>query len=111
MSALDTTPEWKCIGSMRVKVSITLPEGLLKVIDQRARRQSATRSDFIETAVQAFIGQATRAEQNAHDLEIINRHAAFLNRETSDVLAYQTAYNDWQLAEDNRPCLFEACDE
>jgi DNA-binding protein HU-beta len=31
----------------------------------------------------------TRSEQNARDLEIINRRADFLNREASDVLEYQ----------------------
>lgn len=31
----------------------------------------------------------TRNEQNARDLEIINRRADFLNREASDVLGYQ----------------------
>ena len=46
-------------------------------------------SDFIETAVWTFIGQLIRDEQNARDLEIINRRADFLNQEAADVLAYQ----------------------
>jgi metal-responsive CopG/Arc/MetJ family transcriptional regulator len=74
---------------MRVKVSITLPERLLKAIDKRTKQQKTTRSDFIEAAVQAFIRQLIREEQNARDLEIINRHADALNKEAADVLEYQ----------------------
>ncbi len=74
---------------MKVKTSVTLSEELLKVADKRARQQKRTRSDFIEAAVRAFVQQLVRDEQNARDLEIINRKAEFLNREASDVLEYQ----------------------
>jgi len=33
--------------------------------------------------------RVTRNEQNARDLEIINRHAEFFNREARDILEYQ----------------------
>ena len=74
---------------MKVKTSITLLEDLLKVIDVCAK-QRKNRSDFIEAAVRAFIGQMMREEQNARDLEIINRRADHLNKEAVDVLAYQS---------------------
>ncbi len=74
---------------MKVKTSITLSEELLEVMDGRVKQQKKTRSDFIETAVWAFIEQLARAEQNARDLEIINRRADFLNEEAADVLEYQ----------------------
>jgi metal-responsive CopG/Arc/MetJ family transcriptional regulator len=74
---------------MKVKTSITLSEELLKAVDKRTKQQKKTRSDFIETAVWAFIQQLTRDEQNARDLEIINRNADSLNQEASDVLEYQ----------------------
>jgi len=74
---------------MKVKTSITLSEELLKAVDKRSKQQRKTRSDFIEGAVWAFIQQLTRDEQNARDLEIINRNADSLNREASDVLEYQ----------------------
>jgi len=74
---------------MKVKTSITLSEELLEAIDRRARQHKKTRSDFIEVAVGAFIAQAMRNEQNARDLEIINRRADFLNQEASEVLEYQ----------------------
>jgi metal-responsive CopG/Arc/MetJ family transcriptional regulator len=74
---------------MKVKTSITLSEELLEALDERTKQHKKTRSDFIETAVWAFIQQQIRDEQNARDLEIINRNADALNREAADVLEYQ----------------------
>lgn len=74
---------------MKIKTSITLSEELLRIIDKRAKQHKKERSDFIEAAVWAFIGQLIRDEQNARDLEIINRRAHQLNKEAIDVLAYQ----------------------
>jgi metal-responsive CopG/Arc/MetJ family transcriptional regulator len=74
---------------MKVKTSITISEELLKVVDKRAKQYKKNRSDFIEAAVLAFIGKLIRDEQNARDLEILNRRADFLNQEAAEVLAYQ----------------------
>jgi metal-responsive CopG/Arc/MetJ family transcriptional regulator len=74
---------------MKVKTSVTLSEELLKVVDKRAKRAKTNRSDFIEQAVWIFVGQLIRAEQNARDLEILNRHADRLNAEAEDALSYQ----------------------
>lgn len=74
---------------MKVKTSITISEELLKVVDKRAKQYKKNRSDFIEAAVWAFIGKLIRDEQNARDLEILNRRADFLNQEAAEVLAYQ----------------------
>ena len=73
---------------MKVKTSITLSEDLLEAIDQRSA-QFKNRSDFIESAIRAFIVQMIREEQNAKDLAIINRQAERLNQEAADVLTYQ----------------------
>ena len=73
---------------MKVKTSITLSEDLLKAIDQRSA-QFKNRSDFIESAIRAFIAQMVREEQNAKDLSILNRQAERLNEEAIDVLSYQ----------------------
>jgi len=73
-----------------VKVSVTLSRELLKVLDRRAARRGMSRSDFIAAAIRAFTGQPTRTEQDARDLEIINRNAHFLNQEAADVLEYQS---------------------
>ena len=73
---------------MKRKISITLSEDILNAIDKRSG-DAKNRSDFIETAVCAYIAQLIRAEQNAKDLAIINRHADRLNIEAADVLAFQ----------------------
>jgi metal-responsive CopG/Arc/MetJ family transcriptional regulator len=74
---------------MKVKISVTLSEELLKALDDHARQQHKNRSDFIEEAAWAFLRQPARNEQDAHDQEIINRRADFLNEEAADVLSYQ----------------------
>ena len=74
---------------MKVKTSISLSEELLDIIDKRARQFKKNRSDFIESAVRAFIKKLIRDEQNAKDLDIINRRAEYLNGEAEDVLTYQ----------------------
>ncbi|HWQ69450.1 MAG TPA: ribbon-helix-helix domain-containing protein [Patescibacteria group bacterium] len=74
---------------MKVKTSITLSEDLLKAIDRRAKQHKKNRSDFIEAAVSTFIRQLIRDEQNARDLEVLDRRADYLNQEAVDVLAYQ----------------------
>lgn len=76
------------ISSMKVKTSITLSEGLLEEIDRQSNRFK-NRSDFIEVAVRSYITHIARQEQNAKDLAIINRRADQLNKEATDVLAYQ----------------------
>jgi len=75
---------------MKIKTSITLSRDVLKTVD-RLSRSYKNRSEFIELALRAFIAQTLRKEQNAQDLEIINRRAEALNVEAEDVLAYQAA--------------------
>ena len=73
---------------MRIKTSITLSEDLVKAIDEYATKYN-NRSEFIEEAVRAFIRQLIRKQEDARDLEIINRRADYLNQEAMDVLTYQ----------------------
>ena len=73
---------------MKVKTSITLSEDLLEAIDQWSA-QFKNRSDFIESAIRAFITKMIREKQNAKDLAILNRQAERLNQEATDVLTYQ----------------------
>ena len=73
---------------MKVKTSVTLSNELIEAIDDYGQPYK-NRSDFIEAAVWAFIKQIIRDQQNARDIEIINRHADRLNAEALDVLAYQ----------------------
>ena len=74
--------------SMKVKTSITLSEDVLKAIDEYKGKYK-NRSEFIEDAVRAFIIKLIRRQQDSRDLEIINQHADYLNREAADVLTYQ----------------------
>jgi metal-responsive CopG/Arc/MetJ family transcriptional regulator len=74
---------------MKVKTSITLSDELITVIDQYGQAYK-NRSDFIEAAIWAYITQIIRSQQNARDVEIINRNAERLNMEALDVLDYQT---------------------
>jgi metal-responsive CopG/Arc/MetJ family transcriptional regulator len=73
---------------MKVKTSITLSGELVHSIDQYGKDYK-NRSDFIEAAVQTFIRQIIRRQQDSHDIEIINRNASRLNEEALDVLDYQ----------------------
>jgi metal-responsive CopG/Arc/MetJ family transcriptional regulator len=73
---------------IKVKTSITLSEDLLEAIDQWSTLFK-NRSEFIESAIRAFIDQKIRDEQNAKDLAIINRQVERLNKEAADVLNYQ----------------------
>jgi metal-responsive CopG/Arc/MetJ family transcriptional regulator len=75
---------------MKVKTSITLSKELLKTVDKLSGRNKS-RSEFIEAALKAYITFIIRNEQNAKDLEIINRRADDLNEEALDVLAYQVS--------------------
>jgi metal-responsive CopG/Arc/MetJ family transcriptional regulator len=75
---------------VRTKISITLTRELLRAIDRRAKQQGTTRSNVVAVALQAFSARLARDEQNARDLEIIDRNAHFLNQEAADVLGYQT---------------------
>jgi len=72
---------------MKVKTSITLSEDVLRAIDERAEVKN--RSEFIETALRAFLTQVIRNERNARDLRLINDRADALNREALDVLDFQ----------------------
>lgn len=73
---------------MKLKTSVTLSDTLLADIDQYAGND-ANRSEFIEKAVRSYIAALVRQRQNQHDLAIINRRGARLNREAMDVLEYQ----------------------
>lgn len=73
---------------MKIKTSITLSDELIRAIEEYGQEYQ-NRSDFIEAAIWAYIGQIIRDRQNARDIEIINRNADRLNAEAQDVLAYQ----------------------
>jgi metal-responsive CopG/Arc/MetJ family transcriptional regulator len=75
---------------MKVKTSITVDKDLLKAVDALSGNFK-NRSEFIEAALQSYIAHLTRIEQNAKDLELINKYADDLNQEALDVLEYQVS--------------------
>ena len=75
-------------GSMKVKTSITLSRELLETIDARCAAHRS-RSKLIEDALRLYMAQIIRNDENARDLEILNRRADVLNKEAGDVLGYQ----------------------
>jgi metal-responsive CopG/Arc/MetJ family transcriptional regulator len=73
---------------MKVKTSITLSRDLLHKIDGIIKGRT-NRSVFIEQALQSYLKQMEQDQRNRDDLQKINKHAAQLNREASDVISYQ----------------------
>ncbi|MCC6793577.1 MAG: ribbon-helix-helix protein, CopG family [Candidatus Hydrogenedentes bacterium] len=74
---------------MKIKTSVTLSGNLIKLLDRRAKKAKSNRSEVLEAAAWEMLDRLAREEENARDLEIINRHADFLNKEAADVLTYQ----------------------
>ncbi|MGA9996005.1 MAG: ribbon-helix-helix domain-containing protein [Pyrinomonadaceae bacterium] len=75
---------------MKVETSITVDKDLLEAVDKLSGTDK-NRSEFIEAAIHAYIARLARSEQNANDLELINKRADDLNEEALDVLEYQVA--------------------
>jgi metal-responsive CopG/Arc/MetJ family transcriptional regulator len=73
---------------MKKKISITLSETTLEAIDRRSGA-AKNRSDFIETAVRAYLSRLIPEALRERDLAIIAQNADRLNREAADVLAFQ----------------------
>jgi len=73
---------------MRVKTSVTLPSELLRSLDQAAGGQG-NRSRLVEQAIRELLEARARAERDAKEIALINRHADRLNEEAADVLEYQ----------------------
>ena len=85
----EEVEEGNTVGGQRERLR---PAGELVGVARGERVQhQRSRSEFIEAAVWAFIGQVIRDEQNARDLSIINQRAEQLNQEAADVLTYQVA--------------------
>jgi len=73
---------------MKVKTSITLSSAAIEAIDEVAG-PGVPRSRIVEQAVLEFVDRRRRQQREARDLEILNRSADRLNRETENVLAFQ----------------------
>lgn len=65
---------------MKEKTSITLSREVLRAID-RVAGSGQSRSAFIESVLAQYLRQRARAQRDARDIELINRHADELNAE------------------------------
>lgn len=75
---------------MKEKTSITLSKTALANID-RVVGSKQSRSSFIQSLVDEHFHRQARAQRDARDIELINRHADELNAEVEDVLRYQAS--------------------
>lgn len=73
---------------MKQKVSVTLSSDVLKEIDRNVGK-NGSRSEFLDNMAREYFKAKVREALNARDVELINRHADYLNREMEDVLRYQ----------------------
>ena len=73
---------------MKSKTSLTLSEDLLKSLDRMAGPK-VSRSAFIESILRDFVEQRAQRRRLAREVAAINQHAAKLNAEMSDALAFQ----------------------
>lgn len=76
---------------MKVKTSVTLPEDLVRTMDEHGA-SFKNRSGLIEAALRAFFKQLRFEARNARDIEIIRRNQDRLNTEALDVLSYQKPF-------------------
>jgi metal-responsive CopG/Arc/MetJ family transcriptional regulator len=73
---------------MKRKTSVTLEEDIIDAVDRLAGKDES-RSAVIERAVRALIALEKRGRAEAKDRDILRKHAAKLNEEAEDVLAFQ----------------------
>ena len=73
---------------MKQKTSLTLSEDLLETLDKLAG-PDVSRSSFIERILRDFVEGRAQARREAREIAAINRHAAKLNAEMKDALAFQ----------------------
>ena len=73
---------------MKEKTSITLSREVLSGID-RIVGSKQSRSAFIEAVLSQYLRERKKAQRDARDLELINRHADELNRDALEALEYQ----------------------
>jgi metal-responsive CopG/Arc/MetJ family transcriptional regulator len=73
---------------MNIKTSISLPDTLLKEIDEMVDYPDS-RETIIEEALRDYIERNKKAVRVQSDLELIDNSADELNEEALDVLSYQ----------------------
>jgi metal-responsive CopG/Arc/MetJ family transcriptional regulator len=72
---------------VKIETTVALSEDLVTALNSRTQ-DPQDRSAIVEAALRAYLTWP-RPGEDAGDLELINSHAAELNEEAADVLAYQ----------------------
>ena len=73
---------------MKLKTSITLDEDVVAAVEA-ASHPGESRSQAIERLLRESLAARARAQIDARERSIIDKHADELNREAMDVLGYQ----------------------
>src|SRR5580658_4443937 len=81
-------------SSMKEKTSITLSRDVLTGID-RVAGSKQSRSAYIEAVLAEHLRARARAQRDARDVAIINRHAEQLNRDAMDGLDDQAPLGEY----------------
>jgi metal-responsive CopG/Arc/MetJ family transcriptional regulator len=79
---------------MKEKTSITLSRDVLTGID-RVAGSKQSRSAYIEAVLAEHLRARARAQREARDVAIINRHAEQLNRDAMDGLDDQAPLGEY----------------
>jgi metal-responsive CopG/Arc/MetJ family transcriptional regulator len=79
---------------MKEKISITLSRDVLTGID-RVAGSKQSRSAYIEAVLAEHLRARARAQRDARDVAIINRHAEQLNRDAMDGLDDQAPLGEY----------------
>ena len=79
---------------MKEKTSITLSREVLTGIDRIAGSKQS-RSAFIEAVLSQYLRERRKAQRDARDLELINRHADELNRDALEGLEEQAPLGEF----------------
>jgi metal-responsive CopG/Arc/MetJ family transcriptional regulator len=79
---------------MKEKTSITLSRDVLTGID-RVAGSKQSRSAYIEAVLAEHLRARARAQRDARDVAIINRHAEQLNRDAMDGLDDQAPLGEY----------------
>ena len=73
---------------MKVKTSVSLSPETIRTLDRLAGKRTS-RSRIIEQAVLELAARRDRARRDAREIDVLNASADELNREMTDILAFQ----------------------
>lgn len=72
-----------------IKTSVPISNELFNEIKSVAKEQNRNIKELVEKGMRDYLTKLMREKRDARDIEIINRHAAELNKEALESLDYQ----------------------